>query len=102
MGLFLITMMFVARAAALLIDWLLLLLLVRVVATRWQAVILKEVNDAARPMVDRAVTSVERMWNQIRPAHRLRPHRRIPTVALTLSVARLLLTAVTGLVVTVG
>lgn len=102
MGLFLIGMMFVAHAAALLIDWLLLLLLVRVVATKWRSVTLKEINEAARPLVDRALAGVERLWNQFRPLQRMRPDRRIPAAAITLSLVRLLLVAVTGLVVVVA
>ena len=102
MGLLLIAMMFAAHSAALLLDWLLLLLLVRVAATRWQAVILTEVNDAGRPLVDRTLAGVERLWNQVRLPRPLRPHRGILSTAITLCAARLLLTLVTGLVVAVG
>ncbi len=102
MGLFLIAILLVAHAAALLIDLLLLLLLVRVVASRWRAAILLELNDASRPLVDRTLTGVERLWNQIRPVRRLHPNCRIPTAVLALSMVRLLLAAVTGLVVALG
>lgn len=102
MGLLFIAIMFLAHAAALLIDWLLLLLLVRVVVARWQPEILTEVNDAALPFVNRTLACVERMWSQIQPLQRLRWDRRIPAAVITLSLIRLLLAAVTGLVVSVG
>lgn len=99
MGLFLIAIVFVAHAAALLIDWLLLLLLVRVVAAKWRTVILTEMNDAARPFVDRTIAAVERLW--IRSSLQLPNDRRIAAAAITLSVIRLLCSVMSG-VVTIG
>ena len=43
------------------------------------------------------IDGVERLWSQFRPLRPLRPQRRILAAAITLSVARLLLTVVTGL-----
>ena len=99
MGLFFIAVMFVVHAVALLIDWLLLLLLVRVVASRWQAVVLTEMNDAARPFVDRTIAAVERLW--IRSSLQLPNDRRIAAAVITLSVIRLLCSVMSG-VVTIG
>lgn len=102
MGLFSVTMICVAHASAILVDWLLILLLLRLVPTRWRTVLLTEMDDAARPLVDRALRHVERLWNRVRPSHSLRCDRRIPAAVIALSLMRLLLAAVTGLVVTVG
>ncbi len=99
MGLFLIALMFAIHTAALLIDWLLLLLLVRVVATRWQSVVLTEMNDAARPFVNRTIAAVELLW--IRSSLHMTNDRRIAAAAITLSVIRLLCSVMSG-VVTIG
>ncbi len=102
MGLFFVAIMLLAYAAALLIDWLLLLLFVRVVADRWHGVIITEVDDAARPLVDRTLRRIDRLWSRIPSRRSLRSERSLPVAAVTLGLVRFLLAVVTGLVVTVG
>ncbi len=91
-----LSMLVVGQAASLLMDWLIVLILVRALATRCRAGILVELDTAGRPLVDRTLAWVARIWDRLVPDRSLRPRAVLFVASLALCVARLVAAALLG------
>ena len=84
--------------AALLLDMLALLMVIRVLCDWHSIPILASFNEAGRPLVDRAVTCLTQVWRRLVPHRMLSPHRGLILALLVVTALRFCL----GVVVSVA
>lgn len=84
--------------AALLLDMLALLMVIRVLCDWHSIPILTDFNEAGRPLVDRAVTCLAGVWRWLVPHRMLSPHRGLVVALLFVTALRFCL----GVVVSVA
>jgi len=78
-------------AAALMIDWVIVLLFLRVISVRWRVTLISELADSGRPLVDRTTAVIQRVWDAALPNRTLHTGHLWMVTALALSVARLVI-----------
>lgn len=80
-------------ATVLLLDWLMVLMLLRVICRRCPITILLELADSGRPLVDRTAAAVRRWCDRLLPNHDLSDGGLWLAVVSAIALARLVIVA---------